>query len=272
MPAAVLAGAKAVTASVAVAVTLLHVAATLASWRRGTRPSAPRMLLLAGTAAFFWHVNVVVDDALLAIVLFEIFHDVQYLSIVWIFNRRRVDTDPKVGAFTRFLFRPKSGLLVLYVLLVFLYGTLHLVQDGLGSGPVERALAGLLAASALLHFYYDGFIWKPAILHRDGTLRDPRHVGRGIRARGSGAFPDITQFRAKAQHLEPKLFQPCRVYPPHLLLRDCSDSGGTAQTGRASRQPVQLYLFGAGHLDCGSHSEHGDARPRFHPLLRRPVP
>ena len=38
-------------------------------------------------------------------VLFEIFHDVQYLAIVWLFNRKRVDTDPQVGGFTRFVFR-----------------------------------------------------------------------------------------------------------------------------------------------------------------------
>ena len=42
---------------------------------------------------------------LVGIALFEVFHDVQYLTIVWIFNVNRVDRNPGVGSFARFLFR-----------------------------------------------------------------------------------------------------------------------------------------------------------------------
>jgi tetratricopeptide (TPR) repeat protein len=91
---------------------------------------------------------------------------VQYLTIVWIFNLNRVDRNPGVGRFTRFLFQRSWSLAGLYVGLVAAYGSLNLVPPGLSSQTLSRALTGLLTASALLHFYYDGFIWKvrePAI-------------------------------------------------------------------------------------------------------------
>jgi Flp pilus assembly protein TadD len=89
-----------------------------------------------------------------------VFHDVQYLSIVWIFNLNRVQKDPGVGAFTRFLFRRSGALVGVYVGLVVAYGSLNLVSAAMSTGLLRRTLTGLLAASALLHFYYDGFIWK----------------------------------------------------------------------------------------------------------------
>ena len=115
---------------------------------------------MATSIAFWWYSNVVVSNMLVGIALFEIFHDVQYLTIVWIFNLNRVDRNPSVGRFTRFLFRRSWGLAGLYVGLVAAYGSLNLVPPGLSSQTLSRSLTGLLTASALLHFYYDGFIWK----------------------------------------------------------------------------------------------------------------
>ena len=45
---------------------------------------------------------------------------------------------------------------------------MNLVPPGLSSQTLSRALTGLLTASALLHFYYDGFIWKV----RDASVRE----------------------------------------------------------------------------------------------------
>ena len=44
--------------------------------------------------AFWWYSNVAVSNMLVGIALFEVFHDVQYLTIVWIFNLNRVDRNP----------------------------------------------------------------------------------------------------------------------------------------------------------------------------------
>lgn len=142
------------------AVTLVFIAYLSWAWRRNRRPSWVKLTLMVTSFGFWWYSNVTVSNLLLGIALFEVFHDFQYLSIVWVFNRNRVRKGEGVSSFTRFLFR-KSGVLVgMYVGLVFAYGSLFFVARGLSSESLKAGLTGLLAASGLLHFYYDGFIWK----------------------------------------------------------------------------------------------------------------
>ena len=141
-------------------VTALFLANLAWKWRHGQPPNPVKLLLMATSVGFWWYSNVAVTNALVGIALFEVFHDVQYLSIVWVFNRSRVEKDRGLGGFTRFLFRRSGSLIGLYVGLVFAYGSLNLIAGHLLHPPVQSALQGLLVASALLHFYYDGFIWK----------------------------------------------------------------------------------------------------------------
>jgi Tfp pilus assembly protein PilF len=116
--------------------------------------------LLVTTIAFWWYCNNGVTNILVGIALFEVFHDVQYLSLVWIYNRNRVEKDSNIGGFMRFVFRRSGSLIGLYVGLVFAYGSLAYFNSHLGIETVKRVLTGVVTASALLHFYYDGFIWK----------------------------------------------------------------------------------------------------------------
>ena len=110
--------------------------------------------------AFWWYCNNLVANILVGIALFEVFHDVQYLSLVWIYNRNRVEKDSNIGGFMRFVFRRSGSLIGLYVGLVFAYGSLSYFNAHLGIDTVKRILTGVVTASTLLHFYYDGFIWK----------------------------------------------------------------------------------------------------------------
>jgi hypothetical protein len=96
------------------------------------------------------------------IALFEVFHDVQYLSLVWIYNRKRVESDSSIGGFMRFVFRRSGSLIGLYVGLIFAYGALGYYKSSVGVESVKNILAGVVTASALLHFYYDGFIGRCA--------------------------------------------------------------------------------------------------------------
>jgi tetratricopeptide (TPR) repeat protein len=142
-------------------VTAVYAVHALRRTRAGTPPSALKLVLHLTTIAFWAFCNLAIGHVLLAILLFEIFHDVQYLAIVWVFNRRRVDSDPAAGAFTRFLFRQRGYLVVLYVGLVAAYGSLNLLGGHTGEAyGFDDFLGGIVAASTLLHFYYDGFIWK----------------------------------------------------------------------------------------------------------------
>src|SRR5213596_468521 len=129
-------------------------------WMQGKRPSPVKLVLLVTSISFWWYCNNIVASVLVGIALFEVFHDVQYLSLVWIYNRKRVETDSSIHGFMRFVFRRSGSLVGLYVGLIFAYGALGYFKSSVGVESVKNVLAGVVTASALLHFYYDGFIWK----------------------------------------------------------------------------------------------------------------
>jgi tetratricopeptide (TPR) repeat protein len=84
----------------------------------------------------------------------------------------------------RFVFRRSGSLIGVYVGLVLAYGSIALTTSGVSVEAIKHVLIGVVTASALLHFYYDGFIWKVresqtrAMLGIDGsgvsTLPAPR--------------------------------------------------------------------------------------------------
>ena len=124
----------------------------------GRSPGPLRVLLIVTSIAFWWFANVRVRHLLLAMPLFEIFHDLQYLAIVWAFNRRRVDTAAgELRPSLRWLFAPTVTAAITYVAMVAAYGSLSFLSSSKSFGEL---FTGLFAASQLLHFYYDGFIWK----------------------------------------------------------------------------------------------------------------
>jgi len=129
-------------------------------WIIGHRPNPVKLALLITSIAFWWYCNNLVANILVGIALFEVFHDVQYLSLVWIYNRNRVEKDSNIGGFMRFVFRRSGSLIGLYVGLVFAYGSVSYFNAHVGLETVKRILTGVVTASTLLHFYYDGFIWK----------------------------------------------------------------------------------------------------------------
>ncbi len=144
-------------------------------WIRGKRPSPVKLVLLITSISFWWYCNNIVASVLVGIALFEVFHDVQYLSLVWIYNRKRVETDSSIGGFMRFVFRRSGSLVGVYVGLIFAYGALGYFKSSVGIDVVKRILTGVVTASALLHFYYDGFIWKV----REKSTRQSLGIGGG---------------------------------------------------------------------------------------------
>ncbi|MFL6527424.1 MAG: hypothetical protein ACJ8IQ_04930, partial [Chthoniobacterales bacterium] len=79
-------------------------------WISGKRPNPVKVALLITSVAFFWYCNNLVANILVGIALFEVFHDVQYLSLVWIYNRNRVEKDNTISGFMRFVFRRSGSL------------------------------------------------------------------------------------------------------------------------------------------------------------------
>lgn len=135
--------------------------------RAGMPVSMIKLATLASSIGCWWFAMVLVDNPLLSAALFEVFHDVQYLAIVWIFNRGRVVKNENVGSFTAFLFRRSPAMIALYLALVLGYGIIGLAPDLTDWPDLKTGLYGFLVASGLLHFYYDGFIWKV----RDSSTR-----------------------------------------------------------------------------------------------------
>lgn len=143
----------------AIAVSVLFLGNFVWMWIAGKRPNPVKVALLLTSISFWWYCNNGVTNILAGIALFEVFHDVQYLSLVWIYNRNRVEKDSSIGGFMRFVFRRSGSLVGLYIGLVFAYGSLGYFKET-EIETIKRFLTGVVAASGLLHFYYDGFIWK----------------------------------------------------------------------------------------------------------------
>jgi Tfp pilus assembly protein PilF len=141
-------------------VTIVFLWRQWSDWRGARGASPVKMTLLVSSIAFWWYCNNGVQNILVGIALFEVFHDVQYLAIVWIYNRARVERDKSIGGFMRFVFRRSGALIGVYVGLVMAYGAIGLTQSAITAEWIRHVLIGAVTASALLHFYYDGFIWK----------------------------------------------------------------------------------------------------------------
>jgi Tfp pilus assembly protein PilF len=163
-------------------------------WSNGRRPSPVKLVLLITSISFWWYCNNIVASVLVGIALFEVFHDVQYLSLVWIYNRKRVESDSSIGGFMRFVFRRSGALVGVYIGLVLAYGGMSLSKSYIGIEAVKRILTGVVTASALLHFYYDGFIWKV----REKSTRQSLGISGGTADISLGGFlPGWTLHAAK---------------------------------------------------------------------------
>src|SRR4026207_2220492 len=160
IPPGLLRGAQQGLFGLALAVSGIFLANFIWMWMQGKRPSPVKLVLLITSISFWWYCNNIVASVLVGVALFEVFHDVQYLSLVWIYNRKRVETDSSIGGFMRFVFRRSGALVGVYIGLVLAYGGLSLSKSYVGTDAVKNILTGVVTASALLHFYYDGFIWK----------------------------------------------------------------------------------------------------------------
>ena len=150
-------GLRVALAVLAAVVTLLYVVHAI----RGKQPrSWMKLGLLGGTFAYVWLVRVMTHNPYLSVALFELLHDVQYLAIVWAFNRRLAEKG-STGVLPRFFYRPRAGSVAGYVAACLAYGAIGLtVYTQFSAGLFKQLMEAILITSGLLHFYYDGFIWK----------------------------------------------------------------------------------------------------------------
>ncbi len=150
-------------------IAFLFLANTFRQWKKGVPPSPVKLLTMAAGFSFWWYCMVTLNNLLLGVILWEIFHDIQYNAIVWLFERRHVDADRNAGWAEKFLFRPGAARLAFYTLLIAGYGYIGVVSSYVDIQLPEKIVTGetsvtwmlrVLAVSAFLYFYYDGFIWR----------------------------------------------------------------------------------------------------------------
>lgn len=161
------------------------------AWRQaqsGVAPSPVKLLMMASSFGLWWFAMVWVDSILVGLLLFEIIHDVQYNTIVWVYSERRVSHGMTESPVEKFLFRPSATRALFYLALIFIYGALadavdyaniqapNTLQVGVS---VMSFWTGLFMVSTFLHFYFDGFIWQV----RDSGFRK----GMGIEDNGATA-------------------------------------------------------------------------------------
>jgi hypothetical protein len=125
---------------------------------RGPKPSSLKLFMLVTTIGLWWFAMTYVDNLLLGVALFDICHDIQYLAIVWLFNCRRVSVNPHLGRFLRYVFR--RGMVLFYLGLITAYGAVGLVAPLVLDGTISRIFYAIMFTSTILHYYFDGFIWK----------------------------------------------------------------------------------------------------------------
>ncbi|MCA9009038.1 MAG: tetratricopeptide repeat protein [Planctomycetaceae bacterium] len=125
---------------------------------RGIKPNSVKLLLLASGIGTWWFSVAYVQNVILGAALFDICHDVQYLAIVWLYNCGRVKSNPQIGRFMSYVFR--RGMVLMYLGLIAVYGAIGLLPAFVQDGRLNAILLGFLGTSTLLHYYYDGFIWK----------------------------------------------------------------------------------------------------------------
>lgn len=148
----------------------------------------------------FWAFCMIrIENLLIGLLLWEVFHDAQYNVFVWQYNRSRVDRGLSGSALERFLFRRDWGRLALYAACIVAYGALGLLtQDVLNAYQGGEGYAGLFsqfgnvfAASALIHFYLDGFIWGV----RDAKVRADLGAANPSDGAGTAGFGRHNELR-----------------------------------------------------------------------------
>lgn len=126
-----------------------------------------KVALAVSTGALYWFSGRVTTNLVIGIAMFEIFHAVQYYAIVWVYNRRLAERVGERFGWLGFLFRERWSMLGLYLASIAAYGSIRYFSgapDDVDTIARHADWIALITAafntSTLLHFYYDGFIWK----------------------------------------------------------------------------------------------------------------
>jgi hypothetical protein len=204
LPLGVLAGLKVVARDIAMLATAGYGVYLFVCWRRGWFVSLPKIALAAITfsamyvayAPNAWMASIQPEWSFrVGFAAIGIVHMTQYLTIVWRYNRGLARSGPRsrAGWFRGLHARGGLWMAGAYVVVCLAYGS------GLTQVHDNRWLMSVLLAigftSTLLHYYFDGFIWKVRhAQNRDNLgIGDESAVSWWSRARVPGAAAVLTR-------------------------------------------------------------------------------
>lgn len=201
-------------------------------WSRGRPPNPVKVLMLGSGIGFWWFSFVYLQFTGLSVTLFEIAHDVQYMAITWFYNCRRVSSNSEFDGFMRFVFR--RGMVLLYVGLIAAYGAIGMVPGLVQDGTVFAFFNGFIFLSTILHYYYDGFIWKV----RDKSTQ----AGLGV-AGGAVASQRAPAGPSGFAHL--LKWSPAMLFVGWLFLTDWTDSPLSPEARAEIKRQYEEQLSGS---------------------------
>ncbi|MSR84107.1 MAG: tetratricopeptide repeat protein [Candidatus Latescibacteria bacterium] len=145
-----------------VGITVLYLLNLGRERRQGVPIVWPKLAITAITFGTSYYAYIVLQDILLGYAIIAMAHDIQYYAIVWIYNHGVLRRSEELGAsFFRFLFRDGRFRIVLfYAVLILAYGGIEVVARSTQNYLIYDVVKVLIATSAFLHYYYDGFMWK----------------------------------------------------------------------------------------------------------------
>src|SRR5262249_23816974 len=127
--------------------TAIYLVRTVASVRHGHSPNPLKFVFVAVTFLYLSHTAGVAERPLMGLALFESWHDIQYLAIVWMFNLNRTRQTPEAGPFIRFLFRPRVALVLVYVIVCLAFGSLTHAWTLFKDPRIVRVVVSLVTAT-----------------------------------------------------------------------------------------------------------------------------
>src|SRR5262245_58698775 len=130
------------------------------------------------TIGYYWFAFTWLPNVVVAYVLYEFFHDIQYYAITWLTCTQRVRR-PGVASWFAWMFRPGWVMALGFLVAMTLFGAIDAYGRHYTHSPfVHDSLLAVFGTAALLHYYYDGFIWKA----RESVLAGDLGIRGGVRA------------------------------------------------------------------------------------------
>ncbi len=134
-----------------------------------------KLALFITNIAMWYYAFVEVKNVIVGLCIWEIIHWAQITPLTWTYNHNRSQRHPEIGNFIKTIFSQKKMWIFIYTALVLSYGALGTIPHLLEDDFYYRLITALLVSSGILHFYYEGFVWKV----RDTDIQEGMELSLG---------------------------------------------------------------------------------------------